>query len=143
MDSPEATGSPFQFIEGRLLSEVELQALVESEDKGIQPAPMKQYGSLEEFQQGQNNFYMTFAALPGRVAHEIYRGKLAFQRFQALHPELCETIDTKLHGVSVENLDLGQWELLYEGYKELSRLVDVNDPHVLRDGEVDTWSLCR
>lgn len=142
-DAYEGSTSPFKYVDASLLTPAECEALTAEPAHGIEQAPMRSYETTEDFRQGQNNFYMTFTAPPGSIASEIYRSNLAFQRFQVLHPELCASIDERLQGRIYPQFTDEEWELLHQGYSLISQLVDVNDPHVIRNGEVDAWNLCR
>ena len=141
MPAEAPDGTRFVHIEPRLLTDQERHALLEREDHGIHAVAMRQFETVGEFRDGQNNFYMTFTAMPGKAAWEIYRGKLAFQRFQALNPDLCQSLDERLQGRDRASLGEEDWVLLHQAYSEISQLVDVNDPDIMRDGEVRTADL--
>lgn len=138
---PNLSDLTFEFTDGRLLTMEEREALLAREDHGIQSAPMRQFETVSEFKQGQNNFYMTFTALPGRPAYEIYRGNLAVQRFQVLNPDLSDALDLRLRGKNLSELGDEDWAQMHQAYTLIANLVDINDPHVVVDGRVRPGAL--
>ena len=65
----------------------------------------------------------------------------AFQRMLVLFPDftmdLVETISSD-HGIHTARYD----PELFVAYQLMSRLVDVNDEYIVKDGEVNDWYLC-
>lgn len=131
---------------GPLLSEFEMDALAR-DDFGIESVEMMPYDTLEAFKQRSNNFHLAFSAIKGGVAWYLNRGQRPVQRFGILYPELMHELTTRLERpATVEWFTIEDdetWRLLHEAYQKMSKLVDRNDPGVMRDGKVDSWYLCR
>ena len=100
----------------------------------------RQFASLDEFIEGQNNFYYHF--LDG--AAEMTEMKLerpVYQRFQAQYPEFCGELRRKAtlnwqnyrsQKVKVGSVyDYLPMEDLFKAYQLMSELVDRNDPYVM------------
>lgn len=124
----------FQFIDEPILTPTEIMALHELPDHGVRPAGLREFADLEEFIKGENNFHISFTALPDTVAFEIYRGKLGFQRYEALFPKECEELSNRFMGRDFSNFSEEDWKLLFDVYHSIAALVDINDPDVMRDG---------
>lgn len=134
-------------------------------------AQMKVLPNVEDFPEGADNFTQGFEVFRGDFenpttitleeiqklreggsAKEIFGrwnvvGKViekpACQRMLILFPDFMNSFIT---GISQPPMGRG-YDLFrseaYVAYQLMSQLVDVNDPHVLRNGEVDDWYLCR
>jgi|GEM_PF-6284723 len=138
-------GIPFTILKDhlRLLTDEERAGLA-LEGFGIDQAEMVEFETTEDFKERQNNFYITFAGSPkSRLIVEIYRGRLAFQRFATLYPDHLEELDVKFRSTDYHDFTAQDWEELHNAYKTISKLVDKADLDVAKDGRVDGWYLCR
>jgi len=105
--------------------------------------PQMEYSTIEEFAEMQNNFYMHF--LDDCLVGNMYRTRAPFVRFQKLNPEVESKVTRKV----VDNLrnnprEKLPYQELFEAYKIMSKLVFIDDEHVVRgDSKPDTWFLCR
>lgn len=125
-----------------LLTDEEIDALFSREDRGIEPASMKQFDSLQEFKEGSNNFFYTFVAEEGNLDSYLNRRRKSVQRFSVLFPEKLMELE-KIEAIDRRSLGEEDWQRLYEAYQEISQLVDIDDNSVIRAGEVDDYLLCR
>jgi len=69
--------------------------------------------------------------------------KPAFARMLILFPDFTRKLALDFSELGYSSLDQRYRAELFAAYQLMSRLVDQNDPHVMRDGEVDSWYLCR
>jgi len=108
-----------------------------------QIAPQKEYKTLEDFIREQNNFYLYFLD-DCFIGNEVYRAQLPFKRFQEQNPEMERDV-TKATVQSKRSKQRQElpYEKLWEAYKIMSKLVYVDDEHVMHDGQPDSWYLCR
>lgn len=76
------------------------------------------------------------------LAYRKHVPKPAFRRMLVLFPEFSEEFIISISDPEDRRLyDLFLPEI-FVAYQLMSRLVDKNDEHVLRNGEVETWYLC-
>lgn len=123
------------------LTEEEKEALLNQPDKGITPVPMREFRTLDEFKDGGNNFHVTFTYQhPENMFGAIKRTQKSFQRLEILKPELVKRLMDKF--ATTSDIDAQAWEDMYEAYKEMSKLVDVNDRGVAEKGEHANNYLC-
>ncbi|MAG78198.1 hypothetical protein CL616_02410 [archaeon] len=107
-------------------------------------APQREYETLKDFVDGQNNFYVYFRE--DQWAQRVYRCRPHFLRFQEANPEIEEeltALTAPAIGSRFVNWDILPYEKLWEAYKIMSKLVYVDDPYVMREGQPDAWFLCR
>lgn len=138
-------GIPFALLKDhlRLLTDEERTGLT-LEGFGIDEAEMVDFPTTEEFKERQNNFFKAFTVSPDkRFIVELYRGKLAFQRFAAIYPDYLEELDGKFRSTDYHDFTDHDWEELHSAYRLISKLVDKADPDVTNDGQVDSLYLCR
>lgn len=127
-----------------LLTNEEREALLTREDKGIEPVEIRSFKDVDSFREGSNNFFLTFAAVKESEEWFIKRRTKAFQRLEILNPDLVDSLTRQLQGKWRQNkIDDAGWAGLFEAYRQLSQLVDINDPHVVRGGVVDDLRFCR
>lgn len=147
LQGDESAARAKRFIEGfaefsdPLLTAEEKDALFFQEDRGITPAPMRQFEDLDAFKEGSNNFFLAFNQSPDGFLNQRTR---AIQRFKAIHPDKMEELLSSIDPLSLrKDIDDEGWQKLYEAYQEVSQLVDVDDPSVVKEGEIDDYFLCR
>lgn len=73
------------------------------------------------------------------------KSRPAFARAEILVPDLIQEVRiamTEAFSEHTGNVEEAR-SLLFTAYHCLARLVDINDPYVLKSGVVDTWYLCR
>lgn len=101
-----------------------------------------EFKSLEEFIKAQNNYYFHF--LGDCEMGLFYREKPHFKRFQEKHPELEKemTVATVQAIRAVPKREL-PYEQLWKTYNLMSKLVFVDDPHVMKECEPDNRFLVR
>jgi len=136
-----------------LLTEDQKRALIEDEDKGVIPAPMKQFSDFEEWRSSpRKDFYQNWF-YPGAV-NDFRRQMQCFQRFELLYPELREElgyivtkhVDTELELDTHIKMDDETKLKLYDAYTKLSALVDIRDVGINngnKDIAVDPYILLR
>ncbi len=113
---------------------------------------MNTFNSLEDFKDCSNNFWARFDA--SCVMDFRFESMPCFKRFIALYPQLYLDIlfrvsrmrwcsSTESHCIT-DNKEF-PWELLFEVYQKMSKLVSAQDPFVIRKDEetVDPVYLCR
>lgn len=83
-----------------------------------------EFSSLEAFILNQNNYYAHF--LKGNPWGEIRRERTYFKRFQDLCPELEEMTTKETCEARSKSMRM-PYELLFETYKIMSKLVFVDD----------------
>lgn len=108
-------------------------------------APQIEFKSLEDFIRGQNNFFCYF--LEDCQSGEVYRRTAHFQRFQRAHPDLEREVTNETI-LAARNDPGKKWKRLpynqlWEAYKIMSKLVFIDDPEVMRDGQPDEFFLVR
>lgn len=86
-----------------------------------------QFASLEEFIEGNNNFFSMFFD-----NHRSKRNYPFYQRFKQQHPELCNFLEsevtiTRYRRWSIPLIEKFPWEKLWEAYKLMSKLVYLGD----------------
>ena len=140
--TPHTEIIPLHSIGQDPLTPTEIEALVHP-DRGIEPAPMKQFASLEDFLQNSNNFRLAFTAPEDSVTGPIYRGQKVFQRFAILHTIFASSLIRRAEGRYLADLDKTTREDLFNAYQRMSQLVDINDKDVVIDGKIDDEYLCR
>jgi hypothetical protein len=108
-----------------------------------QVAPQIEFETLDDFIEGQNNYYAHF--LDDCHLGQLYRTKkVHFKRFQEAHPEMeREVTGATVRAVRAEPRQRLPYEQLWETYKIMSKLVFVDDKHVMRDGQPDKYFLTR
>tara|TARA_Y100000294_G_scaffold177180_1_gene201743 strand:+ start:226 stop:552 length:327 start_codon:yes stop_codon:yes gene_type:complete len=87
----------------------------------------KQFESLEQFIDEQNNYYAHF--LKGNDWGETRRNRPHFRRFQKAHPELEREVTRKTCEARFKSERL-PYEQLYRTYEIMSQLVHVDDEGV-------------
>ena len=107
------------------------------------PAILEQFGNVQAFQDGQNNFYVAFAYMPGAWLWIQQRRRLAFQRFELLYPEKVASLSDMPQQGRLTERPHAWWTALFDAYKCMTNLVSIDDPFVIQDGRVDRWYLCR
>lgn len=98
--------------------------------------PQKQFESLEDFTDGQNNYYAHF--LKGDSWGETRRERPHFQRFQNLHPELEGEV-TRATGEARSKSGRLPYERLFEAYKIMSQLVYADDKGLMAYSNPDEY----
>lgn len=103
---------------------------------------LKQFKTLEEFIEAQNNFYLHFCS--ESIFGSDYRSNRYFIRFKEKYPQLEESAKkATLDAInSVQSKEL-PYEILFEAYNLMSLLVYVDDPIIIREGRVDEYFLTR
>ena len=96
----------------------------------------RQFASLEEFIEGQNNYYARF--LEGNPWGESRRRHPYFQRFQELYPTLEQEVTRKTIEARATRSRL-PYEKLFETYKLMSVLVYAEDDGVKRYSNPDLY----
>ena len=108
-----------------------------------QIAPQKEYTTLEDFTRGQNNFFLHFLD-DWPVGNDTYRSKPHFKRFQEQNPEMERDVTrATIQAVRAKPRQELPNEQLWEAYKIMSKLVFVDDPDIMRDGQPDSMFLWR
>jgi hypothetical protein len=127
-----------------VLTEEERIDVLERSDHGITPAPMVTFNTLREFQAESGNFHAHFTSPVGSLAAAVYRSKKALARCELVKPDLNEELQRRLEakGPFFAHRDRHAWVPLFLAYDAMSRLVDVEDDMVVRDGQVFKKYLC-
>jgi hypothetical protein len=143
MSEARDTSSWTYEIQGTLTDQ-ERRALREREDHGIIPAPMRQFASLREFQAESNNFHAHFTSPIDSIAGPAYRSKKVYARFELMDPTLFYELTNRLEGTGpfFHKSDGGAWVPLFLAYDVMSRLVDVSDVDVMKNGRINPKYLC-
>ena len=119
-----------------LLTEEEVRALTDRDDRGISQTPQRQYKDLEEFKRETNNFHVHFDR-ENKGSGPSYRRHKAFQRFVILKPDLTQQLFEAFDRYNAQGkhavYSADIWRGLYDAYQVMSQLVDINDGYVVGD----------
>jgi hypothetical protein len=122
------------------VSEEKQQAILDGPGWVHEPVEQTEFADAETFVYKSNNFSCYFGS---RGVYELLaQATPAFQRFKILYPEALDYLDEQ-RLIHREYPPQELQDVLFKAYKIMSHLIDKNDPYVTRNGEVDTYFLCR